>query len=156
MFCPACGGQFEGRLNYCKHCGASLTALNQATNHESAERSTETLGWVIVGSSITLLGMALGALVLIKDNAIDPSLGKVFVIMSLVGFVLVEAVLISRFVHLSRKPNQPDSTRTSDLSTKEPGAASIPVLAHPGEQIGIIQESTRHLERVPRPEERKQ
>jgi uncharacterized membrane protein YvbJ len=78
MFCPACGGQFEGRLNYGKHCGASLTALNQATNRESAERSTETLGWVIVGTSITLLGMALGALVLIKDNAIDASLGKVF------------------------------------------------------------------------------
>jgi uncharacterized membrane protein YvbJ len=146
MFCPACGGQFEGRLNYCKHCGASLTALNQATNRESAERSTETLGWVIVGTSITLLGMALGALVLIKDNAIDPSLGKVFVIMSLVGFVLVEAVLISRFVHLSRKANQPDTTRTSELSTKELGPASTPVLADRGEAISINEESTRDLE----------
>jgi len=150
MFCPTCGGQFEGRLNYCKHCGANLTVVNQTSRRDSAERSSEILGWVIVGSSITLLGMALGAMVLMKDNAIDPSLGKVFVITSLIGFVLVEAVLISRFWRLSRKSNESDWPQTPDLSTKELGPPSTPTLPGPGEPAGIAEESTRELERARR------
>jgi hypothetical protein len=58
--------------------------------------------WVIVGTTITILGMCLGALVLMKDRAIDFALGTVFVILSFVAFVLVEGVLIWRLLHLNK------------------------------------------------------
>ncbi len=146
MFCPTCGGQFEGVLNYCKHCGTNLAVLNRISDQKPAERSTETLGWVIAGTSITLLGMALGALVLMKDNGIDPSLGKIFVMMSLVGFVLVEGVLVARFWQQSRKINQAQSPQTADFSTSELRQGSTPVLAEPGEPVSNIENSTRELE----------
>ena len=46
------------------------------------ETTTDTLAWVIVGTTITLLGMSLGALVLMKNGSIDVTLGKAFVILS--------------------------------------------------------------------------
>jgi len=108
--------------------------------------SIETLGWVIAGTTITLLGMALGSLVLIKNGQIDGTLGTVVVIMSLVGFVLVEGVLLWRLLRETRKQNETTSLPASDLSTRELRPAAARELAEPAQPLSVAEPTTRELE----------
>lgn len=94
MYCPTCGARLAQTLSYCNHCGANLSALKVDGNAGKTETTTDTLGWVIVGTTITLLGMALGALVLMNNGAIHQGLGIAFVILSFVTLVLVEGILL--------------------------------------------------------------
>ena len=50
--------------------------------------ATETLLWVIVGTTITLLGMALGALVLMNNDQINERFGMAFVILTFVALLV--------------------------------------------------------------------
>jgi hypothetical protein len=144
MFCSNCGAPSIEHLNYCKHCGANLTSLAGAGAQDSTAKSIETLGWVIAGTTITLLGMALGTLVLIKDGAVDATLGRVVVIMSLVGFVLVEGVLLWRMLRETRKQN--DSLPAASLNTRELPSASGRELAEPVPPLSVAEPTTRELE----------
>jgi len=96
MYCPACGTRCDQPLSYCKNCGANLGALRIHREVEKAGTSIDTLVWVIVGTTITLLGMSLGALVVMTDGGIDARLGSAFVILSFVAWLVVETVLIWR------------------------------------------------------------
>ena len=102
MHCPTCGARLARALTYCNHCGANLSTFKVDGNAGKAETTTDTLVWVIVGTTITLLGMALGALVLMKEAAIHQGLGIAFVILSFVALVLVDGVLLWRLLHLNR------------------------------------------------------
>ena len=64
--------------------------------------------WSIVGTTTTILGMSLGAMVLMQNGNIDPVLGTVFVIMTFVALVLVEGVLVWRFLNLSKRAADAD------------------------------------------------
>jgi hypothetical protein len=150
MFCPNCGAQSFEKLKYCKQCGANLTNLE---SQKSTDKSIETLGWVIAGTTITLLGMALGSLVLIKGGAIDATLGRVVVIMSLVGFVLVEGVLLWRLLREARKPNETTSLPASNLDTHELRPAERGELPEPARPLGVTETTTRELEPAYRSEE---
>jgi hypothetical protein len=150
MFCPTCGAQSIEQLNYCKHCGASL-ALTAGTGHQnSPAKSIETLGWVIAGTTITLLGMALGSLVLINGGAIDATLGRVVVIMSLVGFVLVDGVLLWRLLREARRQNETASLAASNSSTRELQPAPGRELSEPVPSVSVTEPTTRELEPAPR------
>src|SRR5262245_37071198 len=102
-YCPNCGVELSQAMTYCNRCGAQLAeSLNHSTPG-SLETTTDTLVWVIVGTTITLLGMSLGALVLMKNGSIDVTLGKAFVILSFAAFVLVKGVLIWRLMSYLNK-----------------------------------------------------
>ena len=149
MFCPTCGTPSNKQFNYCKQCGANLTLLTGPGSQHSSAKSIETIGWVIAGTTITLLGMALGSLVLMKDGAIDEALGRVVVIMSLIGFVLVEGILLWRFVRETRTQPEHASLAANDLTTRELRNASAGELAEPAEIPGVAEPTTRALEPEP-------
>ena len=104
--------------------------------------------WVMVGMTITLLGMALGAMVLIKDGAIDADLGRIFVFVSLMSFVIVDSVLIWRLVHLhklSKEQRGFEPAKNSDPA--ELNKAQTRALRDPGEPVPTVTEqTTRNLE----------
>lgn len=143
MFCPNCGIQSFEHLKYCKQCGANLIS---PADQKSMDKSIETLGWVIAGTTITLLGMALGSLVLIKQGAIDATLGSVVVIMSLIGFVLVESVLLWRLLREARKPYEATTLPSSNLDTRELRPAEMGELPEPARPLGVTETTTRELE----------
>lgn len=60
MYCATCGAQLLQPLSYCNHCGANLIAAKVPGDVGARGASVDTLVWVIVGTTITLLGMALG------------------------------------------------------------------------------------------------
>jgi hypothetical protein len=148
MYCPTCGGRLAQALSYCNHCGANLSTLNLVGKTGKAETTTDTLVWVIVGTTITLLGMALGALVLMKDGAIHQGLGIAFVVLSFVALVLVEGVLLWRLLHLNRVTPRPwPLAQPEDLSTDELEPASARALHEPAESVpNVTEQTTRAFE----------
>ena len=142
-YCPNCGVELSQAMSYCNRCGAQLAeSLNHSTPG-SLETTTDTLVWVIVGTTITLLGMSLGALVLMKNGSIDVTLGKAFVILSFAALVLVEGILIWRLLSLSNLDKQhgvqrpKDNFRTGGLKTAAAGE-----LCPPPDSLGTVTEQT--------------
>ena len=104
--------------------------------------------WVMVGMTITLLGMALGAMVLINDGTIEAGWGRAFVLLSLLSFVIIDGVLIWRLVHLhklSKEQRSAEAAKNSDPA--ELNKAQTRALSDPGEPVPTVTEqTTRNLE----------
>jgi hypothetical protein len=148
MYCPTCGARLAKALSYCNHCGTNLSTLKPDGKAGASGTTTDTLVWVIVGTTITLLGMALGALVLMTDKAIDKSLGSAFVILSFVSLVLVEGVLLWRLLHLNRvNPRRWPLAQPKDLSTDELEPGSARALHAPAVSVpNVTEQTTRAFE----------
>ena len=143
MTCPTCGARLKQTLTYCNHCGANLSALKLDPEYGSAETTADTLVWVIVGTTITLLGMALGGMVLIKNGSIPEGLGSAFVVLSFAFLVLVESVLLWRLLRVNKAARQaryPDAAE--DFKTAELGESSPRVLDAPAESVSSVTEQT--------------
>lgn len=148
MYCQTCGGQLAQPLSYCNHCGADLGTLKVQGQAGTAETAIDTLLWVIVGTTITLLGMALGALVLIKHGAINERLGMAFVVLTFISLVVAEAVLVWRLLHLNRGAEEIRGVpQLSALSIEEPDPMTTRALHEPLEPVSsVTEETTRTLE----------
>jgi len=110
--------------------------------------ATDTLLWVIVGTTITLLVMALGALVLMKNGAINERLGMAFVILTFLALVVSDGVLVWRLLHLNRGAEE---TRTvpplNGLSTEKPDPLTARALQEHHEPVSsVTEQTTRALE----------
>lgn len=116
----------------------------------TAGSAIDTLLWVIIGTTITLLGMALGALVLMKDGAIDEGLGRVFVILTLVSLVVTEAILLWRFLHLNRRERR-TVPNMKGMNTEELDSSTARALHEPLEPVSsVTEQTTRTLDKVER------
>ena len=148
MYCQTCGGRLAQLLSYCNHCGADLGTLKVQGQPGTAETAIDTLLWVIVGTTITLLGMALGALVLIKHGAINERLGRTFVILTFISLVVAEGVLVWRLLHLNRAAKEMRPVpKLSDLGTEEPNPVTARALHEPLEPVSsVTEQTTRTLE----------
>ena len=150
MYCQTCGARLEQALSYCNHCGADLGKLKVQDQDQAGTTGTaiDTLLWVIVGTTITLLGMALGALVLIKNGAINERLGMAFVILTFVSLLVAEGVLVWRLLHLNRGAKEIRSVpQLSDFVVGEPDPLTTRALQEPLEPVSsVTEETTRTLE----------
>ena len=136
MYCPTCGTKLTHALSYCNHCGANLPGMERGDDKKSTQASTDTLIWVIVGTTITLLGMGLGALVLINDGAIDRDLGRIFVLLSFAAFFIVEGILVWRLLKLNRENQERRGlAQPKDQDEAMLNAAETRALKDPGEPI---------------------
>jgi len=141
MYCPTCGARLTQTLSYCNHCGANLSTLKVQAG--TAGTAIDTLLWVIVGTTITLLGMALGALVLMNKGEINERLGIAFVILTFVALVVSEAVLGWRLVHLNRGAEEIRTVpQMNDLSTTEPDPLTARALQEPLDPVSSVTEQT--------------
>ena len=140
-YCPNCGVELSPALSYCNRCGTQLAASSDHATPGSMETTTDTLVWVIVGTTITLLGMSLGALVLMKNGSIDVTLGKAFVTLSFAALVLVEGVLIWRLLSLGNLKKQGAvQPRTDNFRTE--GLKTAGELSAPPDSLGTVTEQT--------------
>src|SRR6185503_2604939 len=146
MFCSSCGAQLAEALSYCNRCGASVRSLTSAQDEKSADTTIDSLVWVIVGTTITILGMCLGALVLMQDKRIDFALGTIFVILSFTGFLLVEGALVWRLMKLTKRSKEKlGFARPRDTEPAELGA--VPTNARPESVMpSVTEQTTRTLE----------
>jgi hypothetical protein len=142
MYCPNCGSRLAKALSYCNHCGANLRPLVESG------ATIDTLLWVIVGTTITLLGMALGALVLMNNGQINERLGTAFVILTFVALLVTEGVLVWRLLKLNSGAKETGTApQLNDLSAKEPDPLTTRALPEHLEPVSsITEQNTRILE----------
>ena len=152
MYCPTCGNRFDQPVTFCKNCGANLKVQREG---EKAGTSIDTLVWGIAVTTITLLGMGLGALVLIKEGKIDAALGSIFVILSFVALLVVDGVLLGHLMSLNKAGNQTRSLpHQKDPNTnrlESPPARALHEGA--GSMPSVTERTTRTLEPLPRGDE---
>jgi cytochrome bd-type quinol oxidase subunit 2 len=148
MYCQTCGVELANALSYCNKCGANLGALKVQDQADTAATMIDTLLWVIVGTTITLLVMGLGALVLINEGEINERLGTACVILTFVTLVLLEGVLVWRFLHLSRGADKIRAVpQPKDLTTDELDPLTERALQAPLAPVSsVTEETTRSLE----------
>lgn len=142
MYCPNCGVGLSEALSYCNRCGARLSGPAHDDAGRHLERAKDSLVWSIVGTTITLLGMSLGALVLIKNGSIDEKLGNIFVLLSFAAFILVEGLLLWRLMNLSKAAKIPQQKRTDDFRTEGLEADPAAELPPSPDSIGSVTEQT--------------
>jgi hypothetical protein len=154
MYCPTCGTQMAEALSYCNRCGASLRALTSTHEANPPEKTIDSIIWVIVGTTSTILGMCLGALVLMKEREIDFALGTVFVVLSFAAFLLVEGVLIWRLIQLNKgRKETRDFTRARGTDPEELAAVPTNALQEPVIP-SVTEQTTRSFEPAFRKDER--
>jgi hypothetical protein len=142
MYCSNCGVGLSEALSYCNRCGARLSKPAHVSPARHLQIATDGLIWGIVGTTITLLGMSLGALVLMKNGAIGETLGNVFVILSFVAFILVEGLLLWRLVNLSNLARKaPEQQRPVEFRTEGLDAGPAE-LSPPQDSVGSVTEQT--------------
>ena len=143
MYCHTCGGRLAQSLSYCNHCGANLSALKVPDQAGTAGIAIDTLLWVIIGTTITLLGLALGALVLMNNGTINDRLGIAFVILTFVALVVSDGVLVWRLLHLNRRAEEIRAVpHLNDLSTEELNPLNARALHEPLEPVSSVTEQT--------------
>jgi hypothetical protein len=148
MYCHTCGARLPQALSYCNHCGANLGTLKDQDQAGTAGTAIETLPWVIVGTTITLLGMALGALVLMGNGVINERLGTAFVIVTFVMLLVSEGVLVWRLLHLNRGAEKiRTASQLNEPRAEEPGPSTARALPEHLEPVSsVTEQTTRALE----------
>lgn len=154
MYCHNCGAQLAQALSYCNHCGANLLSL---VDTGKSGTTIDTLLWVIIGTPITLLGMALGALVLMNNGHINERLGTAFVILTFVAMVVTEGVLVWQLLQLNRGANETHAApQMNDLSARATDPLTARALKGPLEPVSSVTEQpTRAFEPSHREGERR-
>ncbi len=123
----------------------------------TAAMTIDTLLLVIVGTTITLLGMALGALVLMNNGAINERLGIAFVILTFTALVVSNALLVGRLIHQNRVAEEIRAyPHLNDLSTEELDPLPARALQEPLEPASsVTEQTTRAFEPSPGKGERR-
>lgn len=153
MYCPSCGTQLAQALSYCKHCGANLSPLKDlsttispsAPGHETVPqpRTLNSLIWAIVVTTIIVLGMGLGALVLMRDGRIDEGLGRIFVILCFLTLPIIEGLLVWQLLSSNRRIKRLSGQVQEQASPQdELGATTARSLSEPAEPIPSVTEHT--------------
>jgi hypothetical protein len=145
MYCHNCGARLAQALSYCNHCGANLSPLVDAPGVRSGT-TIDTLLWVIVGTTITLLGMALGALVLMNNGHINERLGTAFIIVTFLTLLVTEGVLVWQLVKLNSGAKETvTAPQLSGLSAKGPDPLTTRALAEPLEPVSNISDQNTRI-----------
>jgi hypothetical protein len=146
MYCQTCGARLAHALSYCNHCGANLSTSKVQGPVGTVATAIDTLLWVIVGTTITLLGMALGALVLMKNGAMNERLGMAFVVLTFVALVVTEGILLWRLLHLKGGAEEIRTVpHLNNLSTEEPDPSTARALHEPLEPVSSVTEQTTRV-----------
>jgi hypothetical protein len=120
-----------------------LSLLKVQGQSGTAGTATDTLLWVIVGTTITLLGMALGALVLMNNGPINERLGMAFVILTFVALLVSDGVLVWRLLNLNLRAKEIDAApHVSELSTEDSTQSPVRALDEHFEPVSSITEHT--------------
>lgn len=143
MYCQTCGVELAKALSYCNKCGANLGPAKVHGPAATGATATDTLLWVIVGTTITLLGMGLGALVLMNKGEINERLGTAFVILTFVALVVVEGGLVWRLLQLNRSSEKIHRVpQPNEVSTAELNPSTARALHEPLEPVSSVTEQT--------------
>lgn len=135
MYCPSCGAQLMQALSYCNRCGANLEVSRTGEETIPQPSNNDAMLWGVIGTNITILGMILGALVLMNNGAINNKLGTAFVIVSIVSLLLIDGLIVWRALSLTGIAHKSGLAPHSREFNETPRTAPVLELSQPGETV---------------------
>lgn len=150
MYCPVCGAESTTGLNYCKRCGASLSAQATPLAPGPSVRPTGA-AWAVSVASVLIsivgfLTVFLSANELAGRSGVEKEIPIVMVIFgsaTLFGIIALLINVLSRLVGLGHKAEQP--SRRSVVSSAPDYPAQIP--APPSTLGSVTEHTTRTFDR---------
>lgn len=146
MYCSSCGAALPQQLSFCNRCGARLSSTKDGGRPGPGEKSAESVVWSIVGVTLSMLGIMIAVLALMKGFGLGTV--AVVVFMSLMFLLLfgVDSILLWQLLRLRRlgkgvvgRASQSDGSDTKVLSA-QPGH----MLAEP--RASVTEDATRLFE----------
>lgn len=150
MYCPTCGAQLAQALSYCNRCGANLSLVKDQGGSKAPGKTIENVMGSMVSTAIPILGLILGALVLMKKGHIANELGIVFVLLSALTLLVLEGIFAGQLRRLNKGVKEAGVTaQPKDFKTEELIAGSVRALAAPVEPLSsVTDQTTRTLEPI--------
>jgi len=147
MDCPTCGAQLSQALSYCNRCGANLSLVKDPGGPKAHGKAIDEVMGSMVVAAIPILGLILGALVLMKKGHIAEELGIAFVILSALMMLVLEVIFFGQLRRLNKGVGV--SSPPGGFKTDELGAGTLRSLAAPVEPMSsVTEQTTRTLEPV--------
>lgn len=157
MYCPTCGNQLAQALSYCNRCGANLKPGHEQGETMPPGKAINSLMMAIVAAAIILLGMGLGALVLMKQGAIPEGLGTAFVIICFLTLPVIEGLLVWQVMRLNKAAKgEGGIAQAKDSGAALLNAATTRALPDAVEPVpSVTEQTTRAFEPLYRDGERR-
>lgn len=134
MYCPSCGSQLMQSLSYCNRCGVNLQVSRISEELMPPGKNIEIVLLAGVVATITILGMILGALVLMNNGAINDKLGTAFVIVSILSLLVIDGLIAWRLLSPTRIAHKSDlAPQAQEFNPGAPRTARVLELSQPGE-----------------------
>jgi hypothetical protein len=146
MDCPTCGAQLAQAQSYCNRCGANLSLVKGQGETKAPGKTIDNVLGSMVSTAVPILGIILGALVLMKKGHIAEGLGIAFVILSALTLLVLESIFVGQLRRLNKGVKEAGGiARPKDFKTEEEVGARA--LGAPVEPVSsVTEQTTRTLE----------
>ena len=145
MYCSSCGAQVKPGLNYCKRCGAELSAKDRSATPMSPTMP-ESIIWAIVAISLGGLALLIGLMAVMKNVLnFGTELIITFTALSflLIGLAFCVVIWMAARTKIGAKQSvekaEPKGDTVRELDVAQPLAFPEPVLS-------VTEHTTRGLE----------
>jgi uncharacterized paraquat-inducible protein A len=149
MFCPTCGFEYTQKTNYCKRCGAGLTAPDKEPVTQSPNLKISVLFLVIAAFVLFSMNQIYGIYMkMLYANVRGPEL----LIPILIGFALTGAVALllvwqlSRVITVARK--HAEKPAIIEVQPQAPLAVPADPIRQAVEPPSVIEHTTRQMASV--------
>ena len=146
MFCPTCGFEYTQKTNYCKRCGASLTASDKAPVTQSPNLKISVLFLVIAAFVLFSMNQIYGIYMKMLYANVR---GSELLIPILIGFALTGAVALllvwqlSRVITVARK--HAEKPAIIEVQPQAPLAAPADPIRQAVEPPSVVEHTTRQM-----------
>jgi uncharacterized membrane protein YvbJ len=147
MFCPTCGNQIQGELNYCNRCGSKVGGPDPAVQKTVADNLSSAVGYI---GGFGLLAFIFVIYLLVRSGATS----RVLVPISLFYLAAVFGIcwlVLRQVAELTKKSHSKPSTNVHD--TSQPAylkPVTTAQLDAPRDMpISVTENTTRTLDEVP-------
>lgn len=101
MYCPSCGAALLQELNYCNRCGISLSVIKESGKSKSLEKSVESTVWSIVGITLSIMGIMIAVLALMKGFGLSGDIVVFFMALMFLILIGIDGLLVWQLSRLN-------------------------------------------------------
>ena len=145
MYCPSCGAALLPENNYCNRCGINLGVIKGSGKSKSLEKSVESTVWSIVGITLSLLGIMIAVLALMKGFGLSGEVVVFFMALMFLILLAIDGLLVWQLSRLNSLAKEARSAAQLERGkTLELDAKRQQLLVEP--TMNIIENTTQILE----------
>lgn len=151
MHCQACGNSLGPGLSYCPRCGSIQSLVRNADANQSPSISPDSLIWAVVVVTVTVLGLLLGGMVVLKNNGLGDDLVWTFVAVCFLALIGVDVMLLRMLQLLRRGVPEKSSignggTTVKELTPRDTSEIQARMLGN--SPLSVTEQTTRAFEPV--------